>query len=120
MTGYTEITLHDKRRGIKFGMLAIENIAKDLDDLKARTGSDYSSEMVAVLVYWGLENNAYVKREKLDLTFEQVVDWVEAQWFDPEGQKVLSDVVKCFEGSQIIKSMAATGGEVKKKKAGRS
>ena len=117
MTGYTEIDIYGKR-GVKFGMLAVENIAKDLEDLKARTGADYSSEMVAVLVYWGLQNNSYVKREKLDLTFEQVVDWVESQWFNPEGQKVLAEVVKTFEGSQLIQTM--TKGDVKKKRAGKS
>jgi hypothetical protein len=121
MTGYTEAYILGKNRGLKFGMLAIENIAKDLESLKAITGEEYSSEMVAVLTYWGIENNAYVKREKSGLTFEEVVDWVGDQWFNPEGKALLADIVKCFEESQLIRNLSAQQtGEVKKKKAGKS
>ena len=90
-----------RKRGLKFGMLAAQHIMTEAQKLNATLGSDVDVALVPVIVYWGLFNNCFVKREDPDFTFEEVCDWVDENIHEPEK---FVEVVKCFYESRIIKT----------------
>lgn len=116
MNGYCQLELLGKVRGLKFGMLAAEQIVVKLTKLTVETGGIYTSAMLSEIVYWGLYNNCHVKREDPDFTFEQVVDWVEERSFDESYADTFSMVVKCFEESKSSKLLFDNINDAKKKK----
>lgn len=105
-----------KSRGVKFGALAAEQIMIELSKLGAATNGYYSNSMIAVVIYWGLFNNAYVKREELDVSFEQVVDWIDDHLNDEVSSKSFADVVKVFEESKSTKLLSERVNEIVEKK----
>jgi hypothetical protein len=98
-----------RTRGLKFGSLAAENIISELAQLGIATGGHYSGAMLATIVWWGLYNNAWAKKEILDVDFEQVVDWVDEHHKpgDPEAG-VLIEIARCYEDSKASKTALAT------------
>lgn len=124
MIGYTQANVLGKVRGLKFGSLAAENITMELVALGASTGGNYSTSMMTVIIYWGLYNNCWVKKEDMDFTFEQVSDWIDENANNPEVEDVFVEVVKCYEQSsstkQTIEKLEAKLEEIKKKTASTS
>jgi hypothetical protein len=116
MNGYTQLNLLGRNRGLKFGALAAEQIMVKLAKLSQDTGGIYTSSMIAEIIYWGLVNNCYVKREDPDFTFEQVVDWVDENWLNTEMAESITGVVKCFEESKSAKALTEKVTEVVEKK----
>jgi hypothetical protein len=115
MTGYIQANILGKTRGLKFGMLAAEKIISEMVTLNVQLGDSVSSSLATTVIYWGLYNNCFVKREVLDVTFEQVADWTDQAWFNKEDQPVISEILSCFFESQTIKSALGGGDESKKK-----
>jgi hypothetical protein len=119
MNGYIQANILDKDRGLKFGTLAAEQITMELVSLGVATGGHYSNSMIAVVIYWGLYNNSFVKRQELDVTFEQVCDWVDENWYNKELEQTFTDIVKCYEESKqsklVIEKLKENVEEVKKK-----
>jgi hypothetical protein len=103
MNGYCQLELLGRTRGLKFGALAAEQILISLAKLNIETQGFYSNSMLAIIIYWGMFNNCYAKREDPDFTFEQVVDWVDEYQFDDDKALKMADVVKCFEESKSSK-----------------
>jgi hypothetical protein len=103
---YTTIELGGKTRGLKFNQLAIELIGQ-YNDSSTTTGFLYA------MVYAGLKGNAYVKREELDATFEQVCDWVDEM---PNKDTVVGDTTKVLAETQIWKDLVKQGEEAEEKK----
>jgi hypothetical protein len=97
--GYIQIDILGKMRGLKFGMIAVEQITRDAQRLGKYLGPSVDFAMVAVIVYWGLYNNCHVKREDPDFTFEDVSDYVDEHI--TETQK-FQDVVQCFYQSKLV------------------
>jgi hypothetical protein len=96
MNGYMNAEILGKNRGIKFGVLAIQKIAMSV-------GDQFSTQDITVLyemLYWGLWNNCYVKKEVPDFTFEDVCDWVDSNINDVSFFERLGD---CFKSANIIK-----------------
>lgn len=119
MTGYTQANILGKDRGLKFGALAAENITMELISLGVATGGNYSSAMISVIIYWGLFNNCFVKRQEPDFSFEDVCDWVDENWRNKEMEAVVTSIVECYEGSKqnkmVLDSLKDKIQEVKKK-----
>jgi hypothetical protein len=119
MIGYTQATILGKVRGLKFGSLAAENITMELVALGAATGGNYSTSMITVIIYWGLYNNAWSKKEDIDFTFEQVSDWVDENAGNDELVEVFGEIAKCYEAStstkQTIERLEQKLDEIKKK-----
>lgn len=112
MNGYIQAEILGKNRGLKFGTLATEQIFLELAKLNADTNF-YNSAMIAVIIYWGLYNNSFVKREEMDYTFESVVDWVDENTSEVE---TITNIVRTWEeakSTQIMKDKVTE--EVKKK-----
>jgi hypothetical protein len=97
--GYIQIDILGKTRGLKFGMIAVQQITQEAQKLGKYLGSSVDFAMVAVIVYWGLYNNCHVKREDPDFTFEDVSDYVDEHI--TETQK-FQDVVQCFYQSKLV------------------
>jgi hypothetical protein len=97
--GYIQIDILGKMRGLKFGMIAVQQITSDAQRLGKILGSSVDFAMVSVIVYWGLYNNCHVKREDPDFTFEDVSDYVDEHI--TETQK-FQDVVQCFYQSKLV------------------
>ena len=115
MTGYIQADILGKTRGLKFGMLAVENITNEMREQGVQMGDNLTAGLGTTIAWWGLYNDAFVKREPLDITFEQVSEWVDECWFDEQGQKTLSDILGCFFSSQVVTRMLEAGQESKKK-----
>jgi hypothetical protein len=97
--GYIQIDILGKMRGLKFGMIAVQQITSDAQRLGKILGPSVDFAMVSVIVYWGLYNNCHVKREDPDFTFEDVSDYVDEHI--TETQK-FQDVVQCFYQSKLV------------------
>ena len=118
MNGYMNAEILGKNRGIKFGVLAIQKIALSV-------GDQFNASDVTVLyemLYWGLYNNCYVKKETPDFTFENVCDWVDQNINDVS---FFESLATCFKSANIIKdnineSEKKTQSTSKRKKAGMS
>ena len=97
--GYIQIDILGKMRGLKFGMIAVQQITQEAQKLGKYLGPSVDFAMVAVIVYWGMYNNCHVKREDPDFTFEDVSDYVDEHI--TETQK-FQDVVQCFYQSKLV------------------
>lgn len=119
MIGYIQAEILGKVRGLKFGTLAAENITMELVSLGAVTGGNYSTSMMTVIIYWGLYNCEWSKKQELDLTFEQISDWVDMNARKDEVVKVFAEIAKCYEEStttqETIAELKDKVEEIKKK-----
>ena len=97
--GYIQVNILGKMRGVKFGMIAVQQITLEAQKLGKVLGVSLDFAMVPVIVYWGLYNNCYVKREEPDFTFEDVSDFVDENLTDT---KIFEDIVTCFYQSKLI------------------
>ena len=119
MTGYIQADILGKPRGLKFGTLAAEQITMDLVSLGVAIQGNYSSAMISSIIYWGLFNNTFVKRQELDVTFEDVCNWMDDHWNDKEIVPLITDIVKCYEESRqsklVLKNLSDSVEDIKKK-----
>lgn len=114
MNGYIQAEVLGKRRGIKFGMIAIQQIALESQKLGKILGDNtVDLALVPVILYWGLYNNCYIKREDPDFTFEDVVNFVDDNVQRPE---IFTPILECMYQSKIVKGEPKTG-EVEEKKS---
>ena len=97
--GYIQIDILGKMRGLKFGMIAVQQITHEAQKLGKVLGSSVDYAMVSVIVYWGLYNNCHVKREDPDFTFEDVSDYVDDHITETEK---FQSVVQCFYESKLV------------------
>jgi len=121
--GYIQADVLGRTRGLKFGALAAENIILEIAQLGvAASNGNYSGAMMASIIWWGLQNNAYVKRETLDLSFEEVVDWVDEHFTsDNELAPVFTAIARTWEESKaskmVLEHLQKTLEEIKKKES---
>lgn len=112
MNGYIQADILGKQRGLKFGTLATEQIFLELAKLNADTNF-YNSAMIAVIIYWGLYNNSFVKREEMDFTFESVVDWADE---NTDQVETITNIVRTWEDAKSTQIMKEKVSEELKKK----
>lgn len=101
---YIKINLGGADRGLKYNQGALITFQNYVDKDNVAATTPYA------LVWAGLKANAYVKREEVDFTFEQVCDWVDAL-----NNETLLEVIKCFQETQAFKDLLPVEEEVKKK-----
>ena len=112
MNGYIQADILGRVRGIKFGMLALQQISMESQRLGSVLGQSVDLAMVPVIVYWGLYNNCYIKREDPDFTFEDVVNFDDEHVSEPER---FTPIVQCLYSSKLIAG-EPQGDDVKGKK----
>jgi hypothetical protein len=103
---YITINLGGKSRGLKFNQMAIELIGQ-YNDAQTTTGFLYA------MIYGGLKGNAYVKREELELTFEEVCDLIDEM---PNKEVMAQNISKVLADTQIWKDLVKKGEEIEEDK----
>lgn len=112
---YIQITIGNRKVGLKFGMASFRYISDKFVDGISFNGGDLNEIGVAHLIYSGYYNNCLVKQTPIDMTFEDVVDFVEANLNNDEFMKELTEVIKIWSESDFIKQTQKETEEPKKK-----
>lgn len=121
MNGYMKANILGRDRGIKFGMPAIQKIMIAVSD--KQTNIDIPDTAILYeMIYWGLWNNCYLKREVPDFDFESVCNWVDE---NITNASLFEEIAECFKSSTVIKQTVQEDEKKshltsKKKKAGTS
>jgi len=105
-------------------MLAVQQIGMEMQKL-GKVFGDNSIDLAAVpvIIYWGLFNNCYIKKEDPDFTFEEVVDFVDENISTPD---LFTPILQAFYDSKFLQPTTTASQEEKKsststrKKAGTS
>jgi len=94
MTGYIQLELGGKKRGIKFGNYALIEYSKLNGTGVAEFNESNPIKLCADLVYCGLKNNCFIKKEIEDFTQDDVLAWV-----DDMPMTQITDIIETFEQS---------------------
>jgi hypothetical protein len=94
MTGYIQLELGGKKRGVKFGNYALMEYSKLNNTGVVEFNDQNPIKLCADLVYCGLKNNCFIKKEIEDFTYDDVVIWV-----DDMPVEQITEVTKVFEAS---------------------
>ena len=119
---YTTITINDQKVGLKFGMSSFRYLSDKFKDGVSFENGELNEIGVSHLVYSGYYNNCLVKGVLPEMTFENLVDYVETNIMKPEFLEELKNIIKVWGESDMIKSNVAQTQEVEettKKKSSR-
>ena len=113
MNGYIQADILGRTRGLKFGMLAVQQIGMEMQKL-GKVFGDNSIDLAAVpvIVYWGLFNNCYIKKEDPDFSFEDVVDFVDSNISTPD---LFTPILQAFYDSKFLQPVTQAPQEEQKK-----
>jgi hypothetical protein len=119
---YTTITINDQKVGLKFGMASFRYLSDKFKDGVSFENGELNEIGVSHLVYSGYYNNCLVKGVLPEMTFENLVDYVETNIMKSEFLEELKNIIKVWGESDMIKSNVAATQEVEdttKKKSSR-
>jgi hypothetical protein len=119
---YTTITINDQKVGLKFGMASFRYLSDKFKDGISFENGELNEIGVAHLVYSGYYNNCLVKGVLPELTFENLVDYIETNIMKNEFLEELKGIIKVWGESDMIKSNVAQTEQVEpeaKKKSSR-
>lgn len=114
---YTRLTINDREIGLKFGMYSARYLSDKLSNGYCFVGENITEIGIAHVLYAGYLNNCAVKDQPAELTFEQIVEFIEASLTNQPVMDAIAGVIKVWSESQLIKQ--ATEPETKKKKTSR-
>ncbi len=112
---YTTITINDQKVGLKFGMASFRYLSDKFKDGISFEYGELNEIGVAHLVYCGYYNNCLVKGVLPEMTFENLVDYVETNIMKPEFLEELKNIIKVWGESDMIKSNVVSSEEVEDK-----
>jgi len=104
---YTTITINDQKVGLKFGMASFRYLSDKFKDGISFENGELNEIGVAHLVYSGYYNNCLVKGVLPELTFENLVDYIETNIMKNEFLEELKVIIKVWGESDMIKSNVA-------------
>ena len=119
---YTTITINDQKVGLKFGMASFRYVADKLKDGITFENGEINEIGIAHLVYSGYYNNCLVKGVLPEMTFETLLDYIEANIMKQDFIDELKEIIKVWGESDMIKNNVAsseTTDESAKKKSSR-
>lgn len=119
MTGYIQLELGGKKRGVKFGNYALIEYSKLNGTGVVEFNEQNPIKLCADLVYCGLKNNCFIKKEVEDFTYEDVVMWVDDMPISQitEITQVFEESVKATQGVvEIQEAMSSNSKEGKSSK----
>jgi hypothetical protein len=119
---YTTITINDQKVGLKFGMASFRYLSDKFKDGISFENGELNEIGVAHLVYSGYYNNCLVKGVLPEMTFENLVDYVETNIMKNEFLEELKGIIKVWGESDMIKSNVAQTEQIEpeaKKKSSR-
>jgi hypothetical protein len=109
---YTTITINDQKVGLKFGMASFRYLSDKFKDGISFENGELNEIGVAHLVYSGYYNNCLVKGVLPELTFENLVDYVEVNIMKSEFLEELKKVISVWGESDMIKSSVSSTQEI--------
>jgi hypothetical protein len=112
--GYMQAEILGRKRGLKFGTIAIRQITLYSEKNGKALGETLDLALIPIIVYWGLFNNCYIKQEDPDFTFEDVVEFVDDNISTPE---IFTDIVKCLYSSKLVSGNVTASDEKEQKKS---
>jgi len=101
---YTTITINDQKFGLKFGMASFRYLSDRFKDGISFENGELNEIGVSHLVYSGYYNNCLVKGVLPEMTFENLVDYVEVNIMKDEFLEELKNIIKVWGESDMIKS----------------
>jgi hypothetical protein len=110
--GYMQADILGRKRGLKFGTIAIRQITLYSEKNGKALGETLDLALIPIIVYWGLFNNCYIKQEDPDFTFEDVVEFVDDNISKPE---IFTDIVKCLYSSKLVSGATQSDDKAEKK-----
>lgn len=118
---YTFVTIEGQKVGLKFGMASFRYLTDKFVEGISFDNNELNEIGIAHIIYSGYYNNCLVKGVLAEITFENIVDYVEKNLHNDEFLNNIKDVVKVWTESDFIKqaSVAEDGKEVAKKKTSR-
>ena len=118
---YTTITINDQKVVLKFGMASFRYLSDKFKDGISFENGELNEIGVAHLVYSGYYNNCLVKGVLPEMTFENLVDYIEANMSKTEFLEELRNAIKIWGESDMIKTNIAVDEsvEIAKKKSSR-
>ena len=119
---YTTITINDQKVGLKFGMASFRYVADKLKDGITFENGEINEIGIAHLIYSGYYNNCLVKGVLPEMTFETLLDYIEANIMKQDFIDELKEIIKVWGESDMIKNNASsseTTEESTKKKSSR-
>ncbi len=93
-TGYIQLELGGKKRGIKLGNYALMEYSKINNTGVVEFNDENPIKLCTDLIYCGLKNNAYIKKEIFDFTLDDVILWV-----DDMPIEQINNVIDLFQSS---------------------
>ena len=112
--GYMQADILGRKRGLKFGTIAIRQITLYSEKNGKTLGETLDLALIPIIVYWGLFNNCYIKQEDPDFTFEDVVEFVDDNISKPE---IFTEIVKCLYSSKLVTGNVTATDEKEQKKS---
>jgi hypothetical protein len=112
---YTTITINDQKVGLKFGMASFRYLSDKFIDGISFNNGELNEIGVAHLVYSGYYNNCLVKGVLPEITFENLVDYIEANIMKSEFLEELKSIISIWGESEMIKSNIQVAEEVEDK-----
>ena len=104
---YTTITINDQKVGLKFGMYSFRYLSDKFKDGISFENGELNEIGVSHLVYSGYYNNCLVKGVLPEMTFENLVDYVEVNIMKAEFLEELKNIIKVWGESDMVKSNVA-------------
>jgi len=112
---YSYITINGEQIALKFGMASFRYLSDKFVDGISFDGTSLNEIGVSHLIYSGYHNWCLVKVEKPKYTFENIVDFVEANLNKDLFLEEVKDVVRVWSESDFIKTKTQDVEEPKKK-----
>jgi hypothetical protein len=117
---YTKINIKGEDISLKFGMASFRYLSDKFVSGVSFDESGFNEIGISHLIYSGYYNWCLVKVEKPKYSFEDVVDYVEANLTNEKFIEDIKEVVKVWSDSDYIKSTTdKTSDEEPKKKTSR-
>lgn len=111
---YTTFILGDKKLGLKFGMASFRYLQNKFSKGLAFSENDLNEIGISHIIYSGYYNNCLVKDVELEVSFEELVEYVELNLLNDEFVNKVKDIIDIWSNSDFIKQ--ATPQEETKKK----
>lgn len=113
---YAQITIDDKKVGLKFGMMATREFFELMDRKKLMIGDTLNELGIAYILWFGYLNNCEVKQVDPELSFEQFYDLVE---MSASGNEEITKALEVWASTEPVKKAVAATEEAKKKLTGK-
>ena len=100
---YTTITINDTKIGLKFGMASFRYLQTRFIEGIAFNDDGLNEIGISHIIYSGYYNNCLIKDVEPLLSFEQIVDWIEANLKNEDVLEEVKKVVNLWTQSDFIK-----------------